>query len=327
MQVEGLQEGIAKLKTDIKEAKGRGEEKERQQREQLANMERRLDASQHEAEAAETKLELMETVIDKLKAGTEQLYYNAKVGSTPVLSLLSAANAAGTAAGGAQQAKEQAEAAEDDGALPRKQFVTENNVIMYLDMVHEKVVELQAVSQYLTYREQLEAAEAAALAAGGAGGGMTAQLQAVMLLQQQQAAAQAHVHAGGGVKLSISGAAGPVTSGAVSVEKQLKRMPSSAQMLGKHDEELGLDEGEQERKEGDDEDGEIKPFDLTALKTRAFVVTQRERREAALAAVKAAGEGGAGGAGDGGGGEGIDGVKKDHHGGKRSRAGVRKNKH
>ncbi len=42
-QVEALQEGIARLKTDIKEAKGRGEEKERQQREQLAAMERRLE--------------------------------------------------------------------------------------------------------------------------------------------------------------------------------------------------------------------------------------------------------------------------------------------
>ena len=31
------------MKTDIKEAKGRGEEKERQQREQLAAMERRLE--------------------------------------------------------------------------------------------------------------------------------------------------------------------------------------------------------------------------------------------------------------------------------------------
>ena len=34
-QVEALQEGIARLRSDIKEAKGRGEEKERQQREQV----------------------------------------------------------------------------------------------------------------------------------------------------------------------------------------------------------------------------------------------------------------------------------------------------
>lgn len=36
-QVEALQEGIARLRSDIKEAKGRGEEKERQQREQGRN--------------------------------------------------------------------------------------------------------------------------------------------------------------------------------------------------------------------------------------------------------------------------------------------------
>ena len=36
-QVEALQEGIGRLRLDIKEAKGRGEEKERQQREQGRN--------------------------------------------------------------------------------------------------------------------------------------------------------------------------------------------------------------------------------------------------------------------------------------------------
>ena len=36
-QVEALQEGIGRLRSDIKEAKGRGEEKERQQREQGRN--------------------------------------------------------------------------------------------------------------------------------------------------------------------------------------------------------------------------------------------------------------------------------------------------
>ena len=41
-QVEGLQESIAKLRTDIKEAKGRGDERERQQRDQLQNMERNI---------------------------------------------------------------------------------------------------------------------------------------------------------------------------------------------------------------------------------------------------------------------------------------------
>ncbi len=59
-----------------------------------------LQASTHEAESAETKLELMESVISKLKSGTEDLYYGAKVGSTPVLSLLSGATPAGGGGGG-----------------------------------------------------------------------------------------------------------------------------------------------------------------------------------------------------------------------------------
>ena len=69
-QVEGLQESIAKLRTDIKEAKGRGDERERQQRDQLQNMERRVALSIREADTAEAKLELMEGVIDKLKVLT-----------------------------------------------------------------------------------------------------------------------------------------------------------------------------------------------------------------------------------------------------------------
>merc|ERR1712223_28106 len=70
-QVEGLQESIAKLRTDTKEAKGRGDERERQQRDQLQNMERRVALSIREADTAEAKLELMEGVIDKLKYGVE----------------------------------------------------------------------------------------------------------------------------------------------------------------------------------------------------------------------------------------------------------------
>lgn len=66
-QVEGLQESIGKLRTDIKEAKGRGDERERQQREQLQNMERRVALSIREADTAEAKLDLMEGVINKLK--------------------------------------------------------------------------------------------------------------------------------------------------------------------------------------------------------------------------------------------------------------------
>ena len=75
-QVEGLQESIGKLRTDIKEAKGRGDERERQQREQLQNMERRVALSIREADTAEAKLELMEGVINKLKVNYKKLSLN-----------------------------------------------------------------------------------------------------------------------------------------------------------------------------------------------------------------------------------------------------------
>ena len=51
-------------------------------------MEKSLATSEKEADSVEKKLELMEGVINKLKAGAEDLYVEAKVGSTPVLSLL-----------------------------------------------------------------------------------------------------------------------------------------------------------------------------------------------------------------------------------------------
>ena len=87
-QVETLQDSIAKLKQDIKEARERGEEKERQQREKLEHMEKNLEESEHEADTAETKLQLMESVLGKLKVGTEDLYIKCQCGNTPVLSLL-----------------------------------------------------------------------------------------------------------------------------------------------------------------------------------------------------------------------------------------------
>ena len=60
VKVEALQEGISRLKSDIREAKGRGEERERLQREQMTSMDRKLTTSTHEADSAETKLNLME---------------------------------------------------------------------------------------------------------------------------------------------------------------------------------------------------------------------------------------------------------------------------
>ena len=36
---------------------------------------------------------------------------------------------------------------------PERPFVTENNVIMYLDMIHEKIAELKGVAQYLDWKK------------------------------------------------------------------------------------------------------------------------------------------------------------------------------
>jgi len=263
-QVEALQEGIARLRSDIKEAKGRGEERERQQLEQLGAMEKKLDGSVHEAESAETKLQLMESVISKLKTGAEDLYVRSGVGSTPVLSLLTGGTATGEEEEPSATAAAASEKDEDKEEEARKAFVTEANVIMYLDMVHEKISELKAVSQFMAYRSQLDM-----MAASGAqelGSPSVQQVQAMQLLQQQQQAAAA---AAASRRVAVA------PPGVTAVEKQLRRMPSSAQLLGKNDEDLEEDPEELEM--------ETRPFDLSALKTRAFVVAQRERREAAAA--------------------------------------------
>ena len=46
-------------------------------------------------------------------------------------------------------------------------------------------------------------------------------------------------------------------------------------ILGKDDNDITDDVD----KKGSDDDGEMKPFTMSALKTRAFVTAQRERRE------------------------------------------------
>jgi hypothetical protein len=93
---------------------GRGDERERQQREQLSSMERKVESSIREADATENKLELMEAIIKKLKFGSEEIYIRSKCGATPVLSLL-----------GASREKEIV-----------RPFINENNIVMYLDMVN-----------------------------------------------------------------------------------------------------------------------------------------------------------------------------------------------
>ena len=79
-------------------------------------MEKKVDSSIREADAAENKLELMEAIIKKLKVGSEEIYIGSKCGATPVLSLLGSAR-------------------EKEIARP---FINENNIVMYLDMVRSQ---------------------------------------------------------------------------------------------------------------------------------------------------------------------------------------------
>lgn len=60
--------------------------------------------------------------------GVEELYIISQAGSTPVLSLL----------GGLPKAEK-----------PERPFVNESNIIMYLDMVNEKGVELKGIAQFV----------------------------------------------------------------------------------------------------------------------------------------------------------------------------------
>ena len=201
-QVETLQDSIAKLKQDIKEARERGEEKERQQREKLEQMEKKLEESEHDADTAETKLQLMESVLGKLKVGTEDLYIKCQCGNTPVLSLLG-----------------------DIREEPKRPFVNDNNIIMYLDMINEKIVELKGICQFLDFQE-----------------GKEAEAVDPKLLKKK-------------------------------LDKKDGRPPSA--VLGKKSDakDAGDDDG------SDSSDIVMKPMDVTDLKTRAFVVTSREKKE------------------------------------------------
>ena len=211
-QVEGLQESIAKLRTDIKEAKGRGDERERQQKEQLANMERRVNLSVREADTAEAKLELMEGVIFKLKSGVEELYLSCQVGSTPVLSLL----------GGLTKQAE----------IPERPFVNEKNIIMYLDMVNERAVELKGIAQFVDTQAKLK---------------------------------------GDKKDTYDSKTMGALGSLLADKKPAVKVMPSCAALLGKAEEE--------EDSSDLSEAANIAPFEMSALKSRAFKLTKKERED------------------------------------------------
>ena len=64
-----------------------------------------------------------------MQFGVEELYLLCQAGSTPVLSLL----------GGLSKTTE----------VPERPFINENNIIMYLDMVNERTVELKGISQFV----------------------------------------------------------------------------------------------------------------------------------------------------------------------------------
>ena len=50
---------------------------------------------------------------------------------------------------------------------PERPFVTENNVIMYLDMIHEKVIELKCVNQFVEMQREQRGLSVPTLQDGG----------------------------------------------------------------------------------------------------------------------------------------------------------------
>ena len=144
-------------------------------------------------------------------------------GSTPVLSLLG--GRIGTDG--------------HDERAPERPFVTENNIIMYLDMIHERLIELKCVAQFVDSQKGPKVDSDSFLARRGS------------------------FKTGTGSLLVDTGS---------SMKKGMKRMPSSAALLGKAEEE---DEDESDEFSSADR----KPFEMAALKARAFKITRRERRD------------------------------------------------
>ena len=124
------------------------------------------------------------------------------LGNTPVLSLLG-----------------------DIREEPKRPFVNDNNIIMYLDMINEKIVELKGICQFLDFQE-----------------GKEAEAMDPKLLKKKQ-------------------------------DKKDTR-PASAVLGKKSDGKDGAGDDE-----SDSSDIVMKPMDVTDLKTRAFVVTSREKKE------------------------------------------------
>lgn len=185
-------------------------------------MERRVTSSVSEADATEAKVELMEGVIRKLKIGCEEVYLMSQCGSTPVLSLL----------GGREGTDGH------DERAPERPFVTENNIIMYLDMIHERLIELKCVAQFVDSQK-----------------GTKPESEVIQVRRGS-------FKATGGSLLVEPG---------VGVKKNMRRMPSSAALLGKAEE-------EDEESSDDFSSADRKPFEMAALKARAFKITRMERK-------------------------------------------------
>ncbi|CAB4061738.1 unnamed protein product [Lepeophtheirus salmonis] len=224
-QVEGLQENISRLKNDIKEAKGRGDERERHQREQLEMMEEKLKTSTYEAETTETKLSLMESVINKLKLGAEVLYNVSDCRSTPILCLMNG---------------------KDLQTLLEKEtsFINENNIIMYLDIIYERVVELKGIEQYMDLKGRRSS------------------------IGTSQAALR---------KIQAIGGIGK--SGVANVPHQETRKLSKLLTNIHSFTEDGFGGEKTTASAALVEDQESRPFDMSALKARALAISQREKRE------------------------------------------------
>ena len=88
-----------------------------------------------------------------------------------------------------------------EDTTPTRPFVTENNVIMYLDMIHEKIAELKGVAQYLDWKK---------------GGARTPLLSPAAVVAAQGKGAAAFK-------------AAPLTA----EQRGVKRVPSGGQLMGK----------------------------------------------------------------------------------------------
>lgn len=119
---------------------------------------------------------------------------------------------------------------------PERPFVNENNIIMYLDMVNERCIELKGIGQFVDIQSKAKN------------------------VQKDPYAVDTKAIAGLGNLLAIG-----------DKKKTLKKMPSCAALLGKAEEEETSDLSEQA--------ATTKPFEMAALKARAFKMTQREREE------------------------------------------------